>query len=93
MRKRAGLREGRVTKVRSFHEMTADRGNKMFVQLHYATSFSTINHTQNTMKEMFWHHGKIPLLIAPVSTRPHLCKEYMRREFSLMRFDSVIDNF
>jgi len=73
--------------------MTTGRGNKIFIQLHYATTFSTTNPTQNTMKGMFWHHGEIPLLIAPVSTRPNLCKEYMRREFSLMRFASVIDNF
>jgi hypothetical protein len=73
--------------------MTTGRGNKIFIQLHNATTFSTTNPTQITMKGMFWHHGEIPLLIAQVSTWPHLCKEYMRREFSLMRFALFIDSF
>jgi len=73
--------------------MTTGRGNKIFGQLLNATTFSTTNPTRNTMKGMFWPHSEIPLLLAPVSTRPYLCKEHLRREFSLMNFASFTDNF
>jgi hypothetical protein len=72
--------------------MTTGRGNNIFGQLRNAT-FSTTNPARNTMKGMFWPHGEIPLLLAPVSTRPHLCKKYLRREFTPMHFASFTDNF